>query len=94
MKNLILISCLFDFAFNSTSMAAKNYDNVISMGEESSMEKINLKLLEQTDRESSEIVNSGLLNFRAESIKDTKRKSFHALRNIEEVSRDEMMIIK
>lgn len=96
MKNLLTLVALSLLAIGSMNMSAfaNKYDSPLVIGSEGATEKVNLKLLDQTDSYSSEITNARVLNFKAESIKDTKRKSFHSLRNVEEVSNDEMMIIK
>ncbi len=92
MKNLITLLALMGMSF--TVLANKYNDNALVIGEESTTEKINLKMLDQVDDDSSEIGNTKVLNFKAESIRDTKRKSFHSLRNVDELSNDDMMIIK
>lgn len=97
MKKLLAMTILLTLVVSTNVLAkktGKNYENVISIGADSASEKINLKLLDQTDSGTSEINNSKVLNFKAESIRDTHRKSFHSLRNVEEVTSDEMMIIK
>jgi hypothetical protein len=94
MKNILTFLALATVIMSVSAMANKKYDNVLVIGAEESTEKVNLKLLDQTDDRSSEIRNSKVLNFKAESIRDTNRKSFHSLRNVEEVSNDEMLIIK
>ncbi len=94
MKNLLTLLALSTLIISVSVMANKKYDNVLVIGSEEATEKVNLKLLDQTDNFSTEIRNTKVLNFKAESIRDTRRKSFHSLRNVEEVSNDEMIIIK
>ena len=94
MKNLLTLMALSMIVVSVGAMANKKFDNVLSIGSEGDRESVNLRLLDQTDDRSSEILQTRILNFKAEAIKDTKRKSFHSLRNVKDVSDDEVMIIK
>ncbi len=92
MKNLLTLFALMSMSFGV--LANKKYDNAIVIGDESSSEKINLKMLDQKEEYTSDNSNSKVLNFKADSIRDTKRKSFHSLRNVDELSNDDMMVIE
>lgn len=94
MKNLLALFALMSIIMSLGAFANTNYDNAMVIGPETGTEKINLKMLDQSDDSSSEIVDSKVLNFKAESIRDTQRKSFHSLRNVDELSNDDMIIIK
>lgn len=88
------VICFFLGANNSYADLNFKNDSVLSVGAVKNSEQINLRLLDQTDSNSFDIQNSKILNSRADSINDTKRKSFHALRNVEEIHDSDVMVIK
>lgn len=94
MKNVLILLAFTAIFFSAGVMATKNNDHVLTVGSESSVEKINISLLDQSNEYLPEIKNSKVLNFKADSIRDTQRKSFHSLRNVEELTNDDVMIIK
>lgn len=93
-KISILSIVLSGFCYAQKSSTDFRDDNVLSIGSVGNKEQINFKLLDQTDNDSSDIQNTHLLNEKADSVKDTKRKSFHALRSVEELNASDVLIIK